>query len=201
MSFLHIIQSSFQKTCLRDIVKTIFTFEFPNIKATPQLFDPNITSVRFTRRNERVFRKIRGGGRPLREGIVPPEPRIYGWRPVYPADGKYTTKPLPIIKLGGRHPETGRVVVRTIGGGHKKLFRWVDYKREGPADGSTLEEKVFQVRYDPCRTASIALVASGDHKRWILASHGMKVGDIIKTSAVIPRIPIRPNDGDAHPVG
>ncbi|XP_054721105.1 39S ribosomal protein L2, mitochondrial-like [Uloborus diversus] len=200
MSFLHVLQTSLniQKSCLINLSKCLLNF---NTNPETSLFGQTLISVRFHRRNQRIFRKIRGGGRPVPPGVVPPEPSKYGWRPVYPEDGKYTIKPLPIIKMGGRHPETGRVVVRTIGGGHKKRFRWVDYKREGPEDGTTLEEKVFQVRYDPCRTARIALVASGDHKRWILASENMKVGDVIKTSAVIPRIPIRPVEGDAHPIG
>lgn len=52
-----------------------------------------------------------------------------------------------------------------------------------------LEEKVFKIIVDHVRSAHIALVASGDHKRWIIASENMKVGDIVKTSSVIPRIP------------
>lgn len=79
--------------------------------------------------------------------------------------------------------------MRTIGGGVNRHCYWVDYKREGPADGSVLEEKVFKIIPDAVRSAHIALVASGDHKRWIIASEHMKEGDIIKTCAVIPRIP------------
>ncbi|GFS43239.1 39S ribosomal protein L2, mitochondrial [Trichonephila inaurata madagascariensis] len=172
-----------------------------SVKPDVPLVSQCVNNVRYAWRNERVFRKIRGGGRPVREGVVPPEPNKYRFSPVFPEDGQYTTRPLPIIKMGGRHPETGRVVVRTIGGGHKKKFRWVDFKREGPKDGSVLEELVVQVRYDPCRSARIALVASGDHKRWIIAAENTKVGDIIKTSSVIPRIPVCPVEGDAHPIG
>lgn len=80
-------------------------------------------------------------------------------------------------------------MVRTIGGGMKRWFRWVDYKRQAPASGAPLEERVYQVRYDPCRTARIALVASGDSKRWLVATEGTKPGDIIRTSGDIPRIP------------
>lgn len=67
----------------------------------------SLIPVRFNWRNERVFRPIRGGGRPVREGVVIPEGKKYGFRPIYPADGKYTTDPLPILKMGGRHPDTG----------------------------------------------------------------------------------------------
>lgn len=84
---------------------------------------------------------------------------------------------------------TGRVVVRTIGGGFKKTCYWVDYKREGPANGGVLEERVYKIMTDPVRSAHIALVAGGDHKRWIIASENMKIGDVIKTSSEIPRIP------------
>ena len=49
-------------------------------------------------------------------------------------------------------------------------------------------EKVLGVRYDPCRTANIALVAGGNHKRWIIATVNMEAGDIIKTSGAIGRI-------------
>jgi len=201
MSIFRVLVSNIQKTCLANSLKASINLELTKMQPESSLITYSIINVRCWHHNDRVFRKIRGGGRPLPEGVIKPEGRIYGWRPVYPEDGKYTTRPLPIIKLGGRDPETGRVVVRTIGGGHKKKFRWVDYKREGPEDGSTLEERVLLVRYDPCRTARIALVASGDHKRWIIASEHTKVGDIVKTSAVIPRIPVRPVDGDAYPIG
>lgn len=192
---------------LKQVAQSVrLTLSLPNVitVSRSRLIAPELygTSLNFQLTNVRYrYNKIRGGGRPLPEGMIPPKQCTYGWRPVLPADGEYTTKPLPIVKLGGRDPETGRVVVRTIGGGHKKKFRWVDFKREAPKDGSTLVEKVYDVRYDPCRTADIALVASSDHKRWILASHNMKVGDLIETSGEIPKMPVTPRDGNAHPVG
>ncbi|XP_064473347.1 large ribosomal subunit protein uL2m-like [Ornithodoros turicata] len=154
-------------------------------------------------RTMRASRRIRGYPRPLLKNIVRPEPCKYGFIPLLPKDGKYTTEKLPIRKLGGRHPETGRVVVSTIGGGMKRYFRWVDYKRVGPESASEtlLREKVYQVRYDPCRTARIALVANGDQKRWVIATQNIKPGDTITTSGHIPRIPVRPKEGDAHPLG
>lgn len=199
MSLLNILKTGIFTGFSRTLLPSSY-----NVKLEPlfPLLSPNLTPVRFPHhRNERIFRKIRGGGRPVREGVVIPVGRKYGWRPVYPEDGQYTTNPLPIIKMGGRHPETGRVVVRTIGGGYKNKCYWVDYKREGPDDGSVLEEKVYKIVTDDTRSAHLALVAGGDHKRWIIASENMKVGDIIKTSSVIPRIPIRPEEGNAHPVG
>lgn len=52
-----------------------------------------------------------------------------------------------------------------------------------------LVERVHSIHYDPQRTARIALVASGNQKRWLLATENMKAGDLITTSSEIPRIP------------
>ncbi|UYV79581.1 MRPL2 [Cordylochernes scorpioides] len=128
------------------------------------------------------------------------EPGKYAWKVVKPEDGKYTTEPLKVIKLGGRNEE-GRVAVRTIGGGSKKKFRWVDNKRHVPDGQEILQERVEQVRYSPCHVGRIALVASGLNKRWITASQEIKVGDLVTTHKAIPRIPVDPKIGDAHPVG
>lgn len=49
-------------------------------------------------------------------------------------------------------------------------------------------EKILAIQYDPCRSAKIALVASGDKVRYIIASSTMKTGDLISTSGHIPRI-------------
>lgn len=130
-----------------------------------------------------------------------PEAHIYNWRPYLPADGQYTTVPLPIHKMGGRDLETGRVVVRTLGGGNPKKFRWVDTKREVDEDGGVKEEIVLQIKYDPLHTPKLALVADSERKRWIFAPEGAKVGDIIRTHTSIPRNPVRATSGDAYPVG
>lgn len=105
-----------------------------------------------------------------------------------------------IRKLAGRDPETGRVVVSTIGGGNKKYFRWVDFKRSAPV-GESVQEKVYKVRYDPLNTYLIALVAREGHQRWIVASEHMKPGDIITTHNIIPKVPIIGQEGDTWPVG
>nr|CAG4636482.1 EOG090X0COM [Eubosmina coregoni]SVE70039.1 EOG090X0COM [Eubosmina coregoni] len=125
----------------------------------------------------------------------------YKWMVKFPADGKYTMKKLTLHKLGGRDPETGRVVVKTLGGGAKKKYRWVDNCRHGPKEGPPLVERVMSIQYDPCKTARIAVVAGGDRARFILATSTMKPGDLISTSGHIPRIAIRPKEGDAHPLG
>ena len=97
--------------------------------------------------------------------------------------------------------ESGHVVVRTLGGGNPKKFRWIDPSRKSNEDGSVREEYVLQTRYDPLHTPRIALVADAETQRWILASDGIKKGDIIRTYSEIPKNPLRAKQGDAHPVG
>ncbi|GJQ68897.1 mRpL2 [Trypoxylus dichotomus] len=117
----------------------------------------------------------------------------------YPEE--YTIKPLDVTNLGGRDPVTGRLVVKGIGGGIKHKYHWVDWKREGPREGPPKVEKVVRIMKDGCRSAFIALVAFEDTLKYILATQNMKPGDLIRTSCHIPRIPVRPNEGDAYPLG
>ncbi|MCD6221025.1 50S ribosomal protein L2 [bacterium] len=78
-------------------------------------------------------------------------------------------------KTGGRN-NLGRITVRHRGGGHKRLYRIIDFKgREG------MEGKVMSIEYDPNRSARIALIQYSDGvKRYIIAPDGLKVGDKIK---------------------
>lgn len=122
----------------------------------------------------------------------------------YPEDGKYTIKKLDVTKLGGRHPVTGRKVIEGVGGGSKQKARWIDWYRlpeDFPRDGSVLEERVILIKYDPMRDAKICLTGYGDKLRWQIATDKLKEGDLIKTYTEIPRNPIRPVEGDAHPIG
>ena len=88
-----------------------------------------------------------------------------------------TTKPeksllKPLKKTGGRNVR-GKITVRHRGGGHKRLYRIIDFKRE--KDG--MPAKVTSVEYDPNRSARIALLSYPDgEKRYILAPDGLKVG-------------------------
>lgn len=102
---------------------------------------------------------------------------------------EYTVEPLKITHLAGRDPVTGRVVAKGIGGGIKQAYHWIKWVRDGPAEGPAQEERVIDIMDDGCRTAKIALVGVGDELKYILATENMKVGDIIKTSRFIPRIP------------
>lgn len=80
-----------------------------------------------------------------------------------------------IKKTAGRNGQ-GKITVRHIGGGHKKKYRIIDFKRN--KDG--IEAKVVAIEYDPNRTANIALICYSDgEKRYILAPLGLKVGDKI----------------------
>lgn len=76
-------------------------------------------------------------------------------------------------KTGGRNQQ-GRLTVRHQGGGHKRLYRVIDFKRT--KDG--IPARVATIEYDPNRSARIALLNYVDgEKRYILAPNGLKVGD------------------------
>ena len=64
-----------------------------------------------------------------------------------------------------------------------------------------LEERVIQLGYDPLRKAMIALTGYDDKLRWQIATNKMKEGDIVRTFTNIPKNPIRPVEGDSHPLG
>lgn len=81
----------------------------------------------------------------------------------------------PINKSGGRN-NTGRITVRHVGGGNKRKYRVIDFKRrkdDVPGNVATIE-------YDPNRTSNIALINYADgEKRYIIAPKGLKVGQTI----------------------
>lgn len=94
-------------------------------------------------------------------------------------------------KTGGRNVY-GRITVRHIGGGTKRKYRIIDFKRN--KDG--IDAKVAAIEYDPNRTANIALLHYVDgEKRYILAPVGLKVGDIVESG---PDADIKP--GNALPL-
>ena len=84
-----------------------------------------------------------------------------------------------IKKNAGRNNQ-GKITVRHIGGGNKKKYRIIDFKRN--KDG--IPAKVVGIEYDPNRTANIALLTYADgEKRYILAPNGLKVGDTVMSGA------------------
>ena len=84
----------------------------------------------------------------------------------------------PYKKSGGRN-SYGRITVRHRGGGHKRRYRVIDFKREK----IDIPARVATIEYDPNRSARIALLHYADgEKRYILAPMGMRAGDTVITS-------------------
>lgn len=82
---------------------------------------------------------------------------------------------LPLKKKGGRN-NAGRITVRHRGGGHKRCYRLIDFKR----DKIDVPAKVASIQYDPNRSARIALLHYTDgEKRYILAPLGLKINDTV----------------------
>lgn len=97
----------------------------------------------------------------------------------------------PLRKRGGRNAY-GRITVRQRGGGHKRMYRIIDFKRD--KDG--IPAKVASIEYDPNRSARIALLNYVDgEKRYILAPLGLNVGDTVMSG---PGADIKP--GNALPL-
>jgi len=98
-------------------------------------------------------------------------------------EGRQTVKPhkplLQIKKRTNGRNHHGRITCRHRGGGHKRFYRVIDFKR----DKEDIPAKVASIEYDPNRTAHIALLNYADgEKRYILAPEGLKAGDTIMTS-------------------
>ncbi|MEO0262240.1 MAG: 50S ribosomal protein L2 [candidate division WOR-3 bacterium] len=88
----------------------------------------------------------------------------------------------PLKKTGGRNNQ-GRITARFRGGGHKRLYRIIDFKRD--KDG--IPAKVLSIEYDPNRTAWIALLQYKDgEKRYIIAPDGIKPGDEVISGSGVP---------------
>ena len=85
-------------------------------------------------------------------------------------------------KSGGRN-NTGRITMRRRGGGHKRRYRIIDFKR----DKFDMEAKVMTVEYDPNRSANISLLQYDDgEKRYILSPVGLKVDDKVISGEKVP---------------
>ncbi len=96
-----------------------------------------------------------------------------------------------LTKTAGRNNQ-GRITARHRGGGHRTLYRIVDFKRD--KDG--VPAKVATLEYDPVRSARIALLYYADgEKRYILAPLGLKVGDTVMSGAKV-----EPKVGNAMPL-
>ncbi|MCY3998403.1 MAG: 50S ribosomal protein L2 [Flavobacteriaceae bacterium] len=95
---------------------------------------------------------------------------------------------VPNKRSGGRN-NVGRMTVRYRGGGHKRKYRIIDFKR----DKFNLKATVQSIEYDPNRSAFIALVKYNDgEKRYVIAQNGLKVQQKIESGKSVP-----PNIGNA----
>ena len=84
-----------------------------------------------------------------------------------------------LSKSGGRNNK-GRVTSKHIGGGHKRKYRIIDFKR----NKFGIPAKVFSIEYDPNRSSRIALLHYADgEKSYIIAPNGLKVGDKIQSGS------------------
>ena len=82
---------------------------------------------------------------------------------------------VPISKTGGRNNQ-GKITVRHIGGGVKRKYRLIDFKR----NKDDIPGKIATIEYDPNRSANIALIHYADgEKRYVLAAKGFAVGQVI----------------------
>ena len=96
-----------------------------------------------------------------------------------------------VTSKGGRN-NTGKMTVRHQGGGHKRQYRIIDFKRTK----DNIPARVATIEYDPNRSARIALLNYADgEKRYIIAPNGLKVGDVVYSG---PESDIKP--GNALPL-
>lgn len=98
----------------------------------------------------------------------------------------------PLKKTGGRN-HSGKITSWWRGGGHKKMYRIIDFKRR--RDG--VPAKVLETQYDPNRNCYIALVEYTDNKElaYVLAPNGLKAGDVIESGEKV-----EPKLGNAMPL-
>jgi len=114
------------------------------------------------------------------------KPNTPGTRFMSVSDFEDVTKGTPeksltasLFKSGGRNNK-GRITCRHRGGGHKRKYRIIDFKRN--KDG--IPAKVFSIEYDPNRSARIALLHYADgEKRYILAPNNLKVGNTVQSGS------------------
>jgi len=95
---------------------------------------------------------------------------------------------VPLSKTGGRN-SSGKITTRHKGGGHKRAYRLIDFRR---ADKDGVPAKVAHIEYDPNRSARIALLHYADgEKRYIIAPNRLKQGDVVESG---PSADIKPGN-------
>jgi large subunit ribosomal protein L2 len=131
----------------------------------------------------KTFKPVTPG---LRQLVIVDRSELYKGKPVKALTEGKSSK-------GGRN-NTGRITVRFRGGGHKRTYRLVDFKRRGHAGEAA---KVERIEYDPNRTAFIALITYGSGEQsYILAPQRLAVGDTVVAG---DQVDIKP--GNAMPIG
>ena len=131
-------------------------------------------------------------------GLVKLKPNTPGQRFKVAATFEDVTKSTPekslirkAKKSGGRN-NRGKMTMRYLGGGHKRRYRAIDFKR----NKFEVEGVVNSIEYDPNRSSRIALIYYKDgEKRYIIAPNGLKVGQVIKSGAGV-----EPEVGNALPL-
>ncbi|WMY97280.1 MAG: 50S ribosomal protein L2 [Arsenophonus sp.] len=116
--------------------------------------------------------------------IIKCNPTSPGRRHVIKISNKFLHKGKPFSKLlkknnktGGRN-NNGRITTRHIGGGHKKKYRLIDFKR----NKDSILGKIERIEYDPNRSSYIALILYKDgERRYIIAPKNIKIGDVISS--------------------
>ena len=131
-------------------------------------------------------------------GLKEYKPTSPGRRDTVADDYKDITRSKPeksllgIIKKTGGRNNRGRITVRHRGGGHKRRYRIVDFKRDKSGTAT-----VMSIEYDPNRTARIALVLFEDGiKRYIVAPNGVTVGETVASGEDVPV-----TTGNSRPLG
>ena len=97
-------------------------------------------------------------------------------------EGPYEPLVESLSKSGGRNNK-GRITTRHVGGGHKRRYRIIDFKRDKDGIAAVVE----RLEYDPNRTANIALIKYADgERRYIIAPKGVKAGDPLMSGREAP---------------
>jgi len=105
---------------------------------------------------------------------------------------------LTVLKKNSGRNNTGRITVRHKGGGNRRKYRIIDFKRNKIG----MDAKVLTLEYDPNRSAFIALVQYEDgEKRYIIAPNGLKVGDVVRSGSDADIKPGNALELKAIPVG
>lgn len=97
----------------------------------------------------------------------------------------------PLKRSGGRNSQ-GKMTIRYVGGGHKKKYRLIDFKRAKHGVSATVKT----IEYDPNRSAFISLLSYVDgEKSYVIAQNGLKVGDVVSSG-----VDALPNIGSTMPL-